>query len=52
MSEFRAVCGEEPIDMLVKQCLKPSVPTKQKHLEKYQSVITDTEKFEVDVRRI
>lgn len=47
MSEFRAVCGDEPMEMLVKQCLKPSVPSNQKHLDTYKSVITDTEKFEV-----
>lgn len=52
MEEFRAVCGDGPVEMLVRQCLKPSVPTNQKHLEKYRSVVTDTEKLEVHLPQV
>lgn len=47
MSVFRDLCGSEPTDLIVKQCLMPSVPTNQNDLASYEDVVKDTQKFEV-----
>ncbi|XP_067941918.1 centromere/kinetochore protein zw10 homolog [Watersipora subatra] len=47
MSELSSVCGSRPIDIVIKGCLSPSVPTSQSDLNKYRDVAGSTEKLQV-----